>query len=96
LWGLVIGEPSTGKTESVLGVKNEPTIYFLDNLTDKAFITGFVNADGSSPSDLLADLNGKCLTIKDLTPLFSEREEIVKGVLGAMVGIYDGRNLSMK
>jgi len=90
LWQLVIGEPSTGKTETVMGVKQEPIVTFLDSLTDKAFITGFVDGNGNSPPDLLKDLDGKCLTIKDLAPLFSSREKIVKGVLGAMVSIYDG------
>jgi hypothetical protein len=90
IWPLVVGEPSTGKTETVQGVKQEHTVTFLDSLTDKAFITGFVDSNGNSPPDLLKDLDGKCLIIKDLAPLFSAREEIVKGVLGAMVSIYDG------
>jgi len=90
LWSLIIGEPSTGKTETVMGVKHEPAVIFLDSLTDRAFITGYVDSNGNSPPDLLKELDGKCLVIKDLTPLFSEREEIVKGVLGAMVSIYDG------
>lgn len=89
-WLLVIGNPSTGKTETVEGVRHEPRVYFLDNLTDKAFITGFVNADGSSPTDLLSELDGKILLVKDLTPLLSGKPEIAKSVLGQMVGIYDG------
>jgi hypothetical protein len=90
VWEIIVSEPSTGKTETATGVKHEPKVTFLDSLTDKAFITGFVNHDGSSPPDLLSELDGRCLLVKDLTPLFSEREEIVKGVLGAMVSIYDG------
>jgi hypothetical protein len=90
LWSLIIGEPSTGKTETVMGVKHEPTVILLDSLTDRAFITGYVDSNGNSPPDLLKELDGKCLIVKDLTPLFSERDEIVKGVLGAMVSIYDG------
>ncbi|MEE8115438.1 MAG: hypothetical protein V3T23_13925, partial [Nitrososphaerales archaeon] len=86
----VIGDPSTGKTETAEGVRHEPTIYFLDNLTDKAFITGFVNPDGSSPTDLLSELDGKCFLVKDLTPLLSGKPDIAKSVLGQMVGIYDG------
>ena len=90
LWSLVIGEPSTGKTETAMGVKQAPNVTFLDSLTDKAFITGYIDSNGNSPPDLLKELDSKCLVIKDLVPLFSEREEIVKGVLGAMVSIYDG------
>jgi hypothetical protein len=90
VWVFIIGEPSTGKTETVEGVRHEPTVYFLDSLTVKAFITGLVNQDGISPTDLLSELDRKCLLVKDLTPLFSGRDEITRSVLGQMVSIYDG------
>ena len=89
LWSFIVGVPGSGKTETVEGIKYEPTVYFLDTLTDRSFITGFVNPDGSSPEDLLQELDGKCLAIKDLTPLFAGREEITKSILGDLVGIYD-------
>ncbi len=38
----------------------------------------------------MSELNGKCLLVKDLTALFTGKEEITKNVLGQMVGIYDG------
>lgn len=90
LWLWIVGEPSAGKTETVWGVSGEPIIYSLDSLTDKAFISGFVSPDGSPPTDLLGELNGRCLLVKDLTPLLCGREEITRGVLGQMVSIYDG------
>jgi len=89
LWFFIIGVPSSGKTEAVEGVKHESSVYFLDTLTDRSFITGFISPDGSRPEDLLQELDGKCLVIKDLTPLFAGREEITKSILGDLVGIYD-------
>lgn len=90
IWPIIIGSPSTGKTETVSGVRYEPTVYFLDSLTDRSFVTGFLNSDGSHPDDLLAELDGKCLLVKDLTPLFTGNEENTKAILGQMVAIYDG------
>jgi hypothetical protein len=90
VWMVIVGVPSCGKTETVLGVRHEPTVYYLDKLTDHAFVSGYVRKDGTSPTDLLAELNGKCLVVKDLSPLFSARPEITKGVIGDMVSIYDG------
>jgi len=90
IWPTIIGPPSTGKTETVSGVRYEPTVYFLDSLTDRSFVTGFINTDGSHPDDLLAELDGKCLLVKDLTPLFTGNEENTKAILGQLVAIYDG------
>jgi len=62
----------------------------LDSLTDRSFVTGYVNPNGSNPDDLLAELRNKWLLVKDLTPLFTGNEEITKAILGQLVAIYDG------
>ncbi len=91
LWLLTIGGPSSGKTNAVLGIQHaKPTVYYLSSFTDHSFISGFRPEDGSKPSDLLNDLDKKCLVVKDLTPMFTDREDKVKAVLGQLVDIYDG------
>jgi len=90
VWILAVGSPSNDKTQTVLGISHAPEVYTLDTLTEHSFITGFVNKDGSAPSDLLAELDCKCLLIKDLTTLFSMKDDVIKRVLGDLQSIYDG------
>ena len=90
VWVLAVGNPSSDKTETVLGISQAPEVYFLDTMTENSFITGYVKPDGSSPSDLLAELDNKCLLIKDLTSLFSMKDDVIKRVLGDLQSIYDG------
>src|SRR5262249_19669257 len=90
IWLLGVGAPSSDKTESVLGLRQMPETYFLDSLTENSFVSGFINPDGTAASDLLAELKGKCFLIKDLTTLFSLKEDVLKRVLGDLQSIYDG------
>ena len=90
LWLLGVGAPSSDKTQTALGLSRMPEVYFLDTLTENSFITGYLDPSGEEPKDLLAELHGKSLLIKDLTTLFSLKEEIVKRILGDLQSIYDG------
>ena len=47
--------------------------------------------DGSDPDDLLPLLDGKCFVIKDLTTIFSLKEDTIKKILGDMTSIFDGK-----
>jgi predicted transcriptional regulator len=90
LWLLIIGAPSTFKTEYV-GLLGEEGTYTLDSMTENAFASGYVPPDGSEPQDLLALLDDTCFIIKDLNTLFSMNEEMVKKVLGDLTSIFDGK-----
>ena len=62
--------------------------------TENALASGYVPAKGQpSKPDLLtqiADTKATCLVIKDLSPLFSAKEDRVRAVLGDLTSIYDG------
>ncbi|MGH7770940.1 MAG: hypothetical protein ACREQA_01740 [Candidatus Binatia bacterium] len=92
LWLLVVAVPSSGKTQTVMGVRYaEPFVYFLSSLTSHSFTSGYINPKtGVQAKHLLSVLDGKCLVIKDLTALFSQKYETVQQILGDMVDIYDG------
>jgi len=91
LWLIIVGPPGSDKTQTVLPLRGASNTEFLDTLTDHAFVTAYVNdATGKAAEDLLPKLNGKCLLIKDLTTLFSLREDSVKKILGDLQSIYDG------
>jgi len=90
LWLLIVGPPSSDKTETALALKDAPHVFHLDTLTENAFISGYISPDGRSPQDLLAILDGRCLTIKDLNALFGLHPDKVAKVLGDLTAIYDG------
>jgi hypothetical protein len=90
IWLMLVGVPSSFKTELVRLI-DLPEIYSLDTLSENAFSSGYVMPDGSEPKDLLPQLDGKCFVIKDLTTLFSLKEDTIKKILGDLTSIFDGR-----
>jgi hypothetical protein len=91
VWLMIAGNPSAGKTETVLVLKDLENVYFLDAMTENSFLSGFVDSKGKGcEKQFLNELDRKCLVLKDLTTLFSGREEKVKKLLGELQSIYDG------
>lgn len=91
VWVLIVSPPSSLKTFIVTILKGvlPEYVFYLDTLTENAFVTGYVPESGE-PQDLLPRLDGRCLVIKDMTTLFSLRDEHLKKVLGELQSIYDG------
>lgn len=89
LWMLLVGVPSSGKTDLVRLIKNAENTYYLDNLTQNAFISGERATKSQKVYDLLPLIDKKCLIIKDWTSIFSLDEKMTKKLLGDLVGIYD-------
>jgi|GEM_PF-1001443 len=90
VWLFIVGAPSSGKTELVRLLRASPHVYYLDTLSENAFVSGYVRPDGSDPQDLLPLLNGKVFVCKDLTTLFSLQEDTITKLLGDLASIYDG------
>jgi hypothetical protein len=92
VWLLIAGAPSSGKTEGVLLLKGAPNVIYLDAMTENSFVSGYVDkrTGEGPPQQLLTDLHGKCLIVKDLTTIFSMRDDRVKKILGDFQSIYDG------
>lgn len=89
LWLLFVGVPSSGKTDIVRLIKSADLTYYLDNLTQNAFISGERSGKNNKVYDLLPLIDKKCLVIKDWTSIFSLDEKMTKKLLGDLVGIYD-------
>ncbi len=88
LWLMLVGNPSSNKTQLVSLLSKAMDTYMLDILTSNPFISGLGKKD--KPQDLLPLLDGKCFIIKDYTSFFGRSEETVKQLLSDMVSIYDG------
>ena len=89
LWMLFVGVPSSGKTDLVRLMKDAQSAFYLDNLTQNAFISGERATKSQKVYDLLPLIDKKCLIIKDWTSIFSLDEKMTKKLLGDLVGIYD-------
>lgn len=89
LWLLLVGAPASGKTDLVRLIKDSNISYYLDNLTQNAFISGERATKSHKVYDLLPELKNKCLIIKDWTAIFSLDEKMTRKILGDLVGIYD-------
>lgn len=89
LWLLLVGSPSSGKTDLVRLIKSNDLVINLDNLTLNAFISGERATEKQEVYDLLPTLDGKCLVVKDWTVIFSLDEKACRKIIGDMVGAYD-------
>lgn len=89
LWLLIVGAPSSGKTDLVRLIKRDSAVLSLDNLTLNSFISGERATSKEKVYDLLQQLHHKCLVIKDWTVIFSLDERMTKKIIGDMVGAYD-------
>lgn len=91
LWLMVIGVPSSAKTDLVNFLRNQNLAYFVDTLTQNPFASGYVAPEGKKSYDMLPQINNKCFIVKDYTTIFSLNNETVKKLLGELVSIYDGQ-----
>lgn len=85
LWLMFVGAPSSAKTEVARMIGKADWVFFLDSLTENAFVSG----GRGDTEDLLPILDRKCLIIKDFTTTLSQREESVRKILGDLTSIYD-------
>jgi hypothetical protein len=91
LWAIIIDASGGGKTELLRALRGRPETYFLSSLTENSLMSGYRDPanPGQDPS-LLPHLDGKVLTIKDLSPLLTMRREKRNIIIGQLRDAYDG------
>lgn len=91
LWLMIVGSPSSIKTELVklFDLLVKTIILYVDSMTENAFCSGYVSPDGGETNDLLPLLNQKCFIVKDYTTIFSLNEDTLKRILGDLTSIFD-------
>lgn len=90
LWLMLIGVPSSAKTDLLSLFRDLDFVYFIDSMTMNPFASGYVPQGNRKAYDLLPEINGKCFICKDYTTIFSLAEETTRKLLGELVSIYDG------
>lgn len=93
LWMHYVDVPSSGKTELLRATECERT-YFLSDLTEHSFISGYVDPseDGEEKTDfsLLPKLDGKTLVVLDFTTILPSSSEKRAKIMGDLRAIFDG------
>ena len=94
VWLLFVGVPSSDKTAMVLNLKHAPKTLFVDSLTENALSSGYAPERGKERKpDLFESIEKgglRCVLFKDLTTLFSLKDDRVKKIIGELQSAYDG------
>jgi hypothetical protein len=90
-WLLIVGVPSSDKTNTIAALRNASNTLFVDSLTENAIASGFVGDAGNAKrQDLLSRIKDGCLVVKDLTTIFSMRQDKINKILDDLQSVSDG------
>lgn len=88
IWLFVVASPGATKTEIVRAFDG-PHIYPVDWITPQSLISGFRAKKGVN-IDILPDLDGKLLVIKDFTTILEKPEKTKDDLFSSLRAAYDG------
>jgi hypothetical protein len=86
VWLLLIAPPGSAKTEYLRSFTNN-RVYSLSTLTPQTLISGL---KGNRTTDLISDLDGKILILKDFTSILSKKNEDQTAIFADLREAYDG------
>lgn len=89
-WLMLIGPPSSAKTELLRALAKFEKIYLLSSLTPQTLISGKVTRKGKCVS-LLPKLTGKIVILKDFTTCLTMRREQRAELFSQLREVYDGQ-----
>ena len=90
-WTLIIGPPSSAKTEVLRTLDGLPAIHFLSNLTPSTLVSGILPKGQNEDPSLIYKIDGKIIVLKDFTTILSMRSEPQGEILAQFREIYDGQ-----
>lgn len=91
LWLFFVAPPGGSKSELIMSLDG-PQIYSLTSMTTKTLVSGMPQRKGELDPSLMPRLNGRVLTIKDLTSILTMHEADRDEILGQLRDAYDGRH----
>jgi hypothetical protein len=92
VWLLLVGPPSSGKTEILSSLTGLTFIHEVSVFTEAGLLSGSIARQEGATGGLLAQLGRFGIIVaKDFTSLLSESAEVRSGLLAALREIFDGR-----
>ncbi|MGA7899932.1 MAG: hypothetical protein WCA39_13845 [Nitrososphaeraceae archaeon] len=90
--GIILGPPSSFKTQVIELLRNWPYTFYTDNFSAKSFVshTTAVPRDQLAQIDLLPKIKNRCFLTSELAPTFAARDDDLVQILGIMTRILDG------
>jgi hypothetical protein len=89
VWLVLVGPPSSLKTELIRLLGGLSNVYPLSKLTQNTLASGLKTDDGQDPS-LLSRLTDQILLLKDLTTVLEMQHDARQEVLAQLREVYDG------
>lgn len=97
VWLLLVGPPSSGKTEIISSLSGLPDIHEVSTFTEAGLLSGAPSRNPKASGGLLRQFRTDArdgtfgiLTFKDLTSIISEASDTRASLLAALREIYDG------
>jgi hypothetical protein len=93
VWGLVVGPPSSGKTELVMSTAKLPNVHLAATLSEAALLSGSPKKDraAGATGGLLRQIGEFGILLhKDFTSILSMHRDARAAALGALREIFDG------
>lgn len=87
LWLLIVGPPSSAKTELIRALSRLPCVYLLSNLTANTLLSG---QKGKKDASLLPHLSNKILAMKDFTTILTLHRDTRAEIFAQLREVYDG------
>lgn len=89
LWLLLVGSPSSGKSEVIQAFYKVPKVFEISDITENSFLSG-ANTGGDEASFLKQMGPYGAIAMKDFTSVLAYRAEKRENILAQMRHIYDG------
>jgi hypothetical protein len=94
VWLLLVGPPSSGKTELINACSKLPHVCEVSTFTKAGLLTGSISRKPTATGGLLVELGAFGIVLcKDFTSVLSEAPETRANVFAALREIYDGQYL---
>ncbi|HLN06153.1 MAG TPA: hypothetical protein VK217_07740 [Acidimicrobiales bacterium] len=91
VWLLLVGPPSSGKTELLAGLSALSDVYPVSTFTEAGLLSGGTSHRPGATGGLLAEMGTFGIIVcKDFTSLLSEAPQTRSGLVAALREIYDG------
>jgi hypothetical protein len=90
VWLLIIGAPSTAKTEILSALGKNDGALLISGFTKSTLVSGFPKKKNMPEPSLVARLHGKVLVVKEFSSILSMYSEEQQQVLSQLREIFDG------